>query len=65
MSWHVFYLSKWSGGGTRKILVKNFVVGQKIVIIESGCTTERVNFLKGLQGVFGEKRKLHNCSIIN
>ena len=39
--------------------------GQKILIIKSGCIMERVNFLKGLQEVFGENRKLHNCSTIN
>ena len=64
MSWHVFHLSKWLGGVVRKILVKNFVVGDKILIIKRGCIMDQVNFLKGLQGVFGEKRKLHNLSII-
>ena len=44
-------------GGARKILVKNLAVGQKILILKSGCIMERVNFLKGFQGVFGENRK--------
>ena len=65
MPWHVFHLPKWSGGGGRKILIKNLVVGQKILIIKRDCNMEWVKILKGLQGVFGENRKLHNCSIIN
>ena len=65
MPWHVFLLPKWSGGGCRKILVKSLVVGQKILIIKRSCIMEWVKILKGLQGVSGENRKLHNCSIIN
>ena len=57
--------SKMVGGRERKILVKNLVVGQKILIIKRGFIMERVNFLKGLQGVLRENRKLHNCSTIN
>ena len=53
------------GGGARKILVKNLAVGQKILILKRSCIMERVNFLKGLQGVFGENSKLHNCIIIS
>ena len=36
MSWHGFHLPKWSQRGVRKILVKNLVVGQKILIIKKG-----------------------------
>ena len=38
-------------------LVKNYVVGQEILILKRGCIMEQVNFLKGLQGLFGENRK--------
>ena len=65
MSWQVPDLRKWLRVGARKILVKNLVVGQKILVLKKGSIMEWVNFLKGLQEVFGEKRKLHNCSIIN
>ena len=51
--------------GARNVLVKNLVVGQKILILKRGSIMEWGNFLKGLQGVFGENRKLHNCNIIN
>ena len=40
--------SKMVGGRERKILVKNLVVGQKILIIKRGFIMEQVNFLKGL-----------------
>ena len=63
MSWHVPCLPKWKGG--RNISVKNFAVGQKIFILKSGSIMWQVNFLKGVQGIFGENRKLHNCSVIN
>ena len=65
MSWHVPHFPEWLAGGARKSLVKNLVVGPKILILKRSCIMERVNFLKGLQGVFGGSRKLHNCSIIN
>ena len=65
MSWHVPDLPKWLRVGARKTLVKNLVVGQKILILKRGSIMEWVNFLKGLQGVVGENRKLHNSSIIN
>ena len=57
--------SKMVGEGVRKILVKDLVVGQKILILRRVCIMERVNFLKGLQGVFGENSKFHNCSVLN
>ena len=47
------------------MLVKTLVVGQKILISKRGCIMGRVNFLKGLQGIFGENRKLHKCSLKN
>ena len=60
------YLILQNGEGRgEKNLVKNLAVGQKVLILKSGCIMERVNFLKELQGVFGENRKLHNCSIIS
>ena len=52
-------------GGARKILVKNLGGLQKILILKRSCIMEGVNFLKGLQGVFGENSKLHNCIIIS
>ena len=65
MSWHVPDLPKWLRVGVRKILVKDLVVGQKVLILERGCIMEQVNFLRGLQRVFEKNRKLHDCSIIN
>ena len=65
MSWHVPDLPKWLGVGVRKLLVKNLVVGQTILILKRGSIMEAVNFLKGLERVFRENRKLYNCSIIN
>ena len=65
MSWHVSHLSKWPGPAAKKILVKNIVVGQNILIIKRVCIVEQANYLKGLQGAFGENRKLHNCCKIN
>ena len=52
MSWHVSRLPKWSRGGARKILVKSFVVVQKILIIKRGCIMEQINFFKRLKGAF-------------
>ena len=52
-------------GGARKIVVKNLVVDQKILILKGGCIMEQLNILKELQGVFGENRKVYNCSTIN
>ena len=69
MSWHAPCLPKWKwvggGGGERKISVKNLVVGQKILISKKGSVMGQVNFLKGVQAIFGENRKLHNCSVMN
>ena len=65
MSWHLPDLVKWLGVGLRRNLIKNLVVGGKILILKRGSIMEWVNFLKGLQGVFRENRKLHSCSIIN
>ena len=59
MSWHVPDLPKWFGLEARKILVKNLMVGQTILILKWGSVMERVNFLKRLQGVFRKNRKLH------
>ena len=56
VSWQVPYLPKWSRRGTRKSLVKNLASGQKILILKRVCIMEWVNFLKGLQRVFGENR---------
>ena len=58
ISWHV--PQKWSGGGTRKILVKNIVMGQKILILTRGCIMEWVNILMELQGIL---EKIENCMI--
>ena len=51
MSWHEPDLQKWFGVGARKILLKNLVVGQKILTLKRGFM-ELANFLKGLQGIF-------------
>ena len=34
MSWHVADHPKWLGVGAKKILIKNLVVGQKILILK-------------------------------
>ena len=47
------------------MLVKNLVVGQKILISKRGYIMGRVNFLKELRGIFGENRKLHKYSLKN
>ena len=44
------------GGSGEKILLKILKVGQKILILKRGSIMERVNFLKGLQGGFEEKK---------
>ena len=49
----------------RKVLVKSLVVYKKLLISESVCIMEQVNFLGRVQKIFRENRKLHNCSIIN
>ena len=59
MSWHVPHLPKWLRGGVREVFVKSLVVDQKILILKRGLIME------GLQGLSGENRTLHNCSIIN
>ena len=51
--------------GRRKILVKNLEVRRKMLISKRGCSVRQVNFLKGVQVIFGENRKLHNCIKIN
>ena len=67
MSWHVPRLPKlgvrgW-GWRARKILVKNS--GSENFDFKEGCIMGRVKFLKGIQEIFGEHRKLHNCSVRN
>ena len=49
----------------RKVSVKNLVVGQKILISKRGSIMGQVNFVKGVKGIFGENRKLHNFSVID
>ena len=44
---------------------KAVVVGQKILISKKGCFMGWDNFLKGVQAIFRENRKLNGCSIIN
>ena len=56
ISWHVPDLPKWLGVVARKVLLKILKVGQKILILKRGSIVERVNFLKGLQGVFEENK---------
>ena len=58
MSWHAPCLPKWKGGG------RNLVLGQKILTSSRGSVMEQVTFLKGVQGIFGENKKLHNCSVM-
>ena len=48
-----------------KTFSKTIVVDQKILISKGGCIMGQFNFLKGVQGIFGENGKLHNFSIIN
>ena len=55
----------FQNGRGRKILVKNLVVAQKSLTSKKGSVMGQVNFLKGAQGIFGENRKLHNCSVMN
>ena len=61
MSWHEPDLPESMGVGARKILVKNLVVGQKILILKRDCIMEWINFLKELQGSFW--KKIENCII--
>ena len=51
------------GGGEREISVTNLVVGQKILISRRGCIMGHAKFLKGVHEIFGEYKKLHNCSV--
>ena len=39
--------------------------GSKKLISKKGNIMKWVNFLEGAQGMFGENRNLHNCTIIN
>ena len=48
--------------GEENFSKETVVAGQKIFIWKRG---RQVNFLKGLQAIFGENRTLHICSIIN
>ena len=64
ISWHEPCLPKWKGGG-RKISVRNLVVAQKILISRRDSVMGQVNFLKRVQRLFGENRKLYNCSVMN
>ena len=41
------------------------MVYQKLLISESVCIMEQVNFLGRVQKIFGENRQLHNCRITN
>ena len=51
--------------GNKNFSKKSVEVGQKIMISDRGCIIGQVNYLEGIQGIFGEYRKLHNCSIMN
>ena len=52
--------------GEENFSKKSVVVSQKTLISKRGCIIIRwVNFSKGVQAIFGEKRQLHNCIIIN
>ena len=53
------------GGRGEKNVNKKSCGGSENFDLKGGSVMEQVNFLKGLQGVFGENRKLHNCIIIN
>ena len=48
--------------GEEKFSKKSAVAGHKILISKRG---RQVNFLTGLQEIFGENRTLHICSIIH
>ena len=48
--------------GEENFSKKSVVAGHKISISKGG---KQVNFLKGLQAIFGENKALHICSIIN
>ena len=52
-------------GRGKKNFSKKSCGGSESFDHKEGFAMEQVNFLKGLQGVFGENRKLHNCNIIN
>ena len=68
MSLHALRLPKWGEGwGREKYFTKKTSdrVGQKMLISKRGCIMGQVNILKGVQGIFGENRKLHNCCVIN
>ena len=41
------------------------MVGQKNFISKRGSIMGQVNFVKGVKGIFGENRKLYNCSVID
>ena len=62
MSWHAPRLPKWRGKDfSKKSVVRSF---DYVVISKRGCIIGCVNFLKGLQRIFRENRKMHNCIII-
>ena len=60
MFWHAPHFPKW---GEKNFSKKTVVVDQKILILKRACIIGWVNFLKGVQGIFKENRKLHICII--
>ena len=48
--------------GEENFSKKSVLAGQKILISKRG---KQVNFIKGLQAIFGENRTFHICSITN
>ena len=62
MLWHAPRPPKWRGKDfSKKSVVRSC---DCVVISKRGCIIGCVNFLKGLQRIFRENRKLHNCVII-
>ena len=60
MSWHLHSIILKTG--EKNFSKKSVVAGQKIFYLKEGKT---VDFLKGVQVIFGENRTLHICNIIN
>ena len=48
--------------GEENFSKKSVLAGQKILISKRG---KQVNFIKGLQAIFGENRTFNICSITN
>ena len=55
---------KMEEGWERNFSKKSWV-GQKNLISKRGSVMGQANFLKGVQGIFGENRKLHKRSVMN